>query len=199
MTTGWTSARLASASMHSSMLIPNVMHLSIRCCTCDNHRKLLLTFRKNTETSAVSVHIQEWIDGHQLPCGCKRQGWSRLPTPWILSCYKATLDLKKKNYYTSQRLVGLSLFRLPPGCLASASKSMAARNLTLCVTIRRAESTGEDPIYTCATDEDTAPRPPPRWDESTAPPARRRRAGDGPEAARRGRPAAFTWARGGGW
>ena len=90
--------------------------------------------------------------------------------------------LKNKSYYTSQRLVGLSLFRLPPGCLASASKSMAARNLTLCVTIRRAESTGEDPIYTCATEEDTAPRPPPRWDESTAPPARRRRAGDGAEA-----------------
>jgi len=36
VTTGWTSARLASASMHSSMLIPNVMHLSIRCCTCMN-------------------------------------------------------------------------------------------------------------------------------------------------------------------
>jgi hypothetical protein len=37
VTAGWTSARLASASMHSSMLIPNVMHRSIRCCTCGNH------------------------------------------------------------------------------------------------------------------------------------------------------------------
>jgi hypothetical protein len=49
-------------------------------------------------------------------------------------------------------------------------ESMAARNLIPCVTIRRAESTGEDPIYTCATDEDTASRGAPRWERSTAPP-----------------------------
>jgi hypothetical protein len=36
------------------------------------------------------------------------------------------------------------------------------------VAIRRAESTEEDPIYTCATDEDTACRPAPRWERSTA-------------------------------
>jgi hypothetical protein len=34
--------------------------------------------------------------------------------------------------------------------------------------IRRVESTGEDPIYTCATDEDTACRRAPRWERSTA-------------------------------
>lgn len=56
------------------------------------------------------------------------------------------------------------------GC--SERESMAARNLVPCVTIRRAESTGEDPIYTCATDEDTASRPAPRWERSTAPPPR---------------------------
>jgi len=47
-----------------------------------------------------------------------------------------------------------------------------ARNLIPCVTIRRAESTGEDPIYTCATDEDTNSRPPLRWERSTAPSTR---------------------------
>ena len=54
-----------------------------------------------------------------------------------------------------------------------------ARNLIPFVTIRRAESTGEDPIYTCATEEDTASRPAPRWERSTAPPTRwpRRRPG----------------------
>ena len=101
---------------------------------------------------------------------------------------KATLIEEKATLDSQPAPCWLSSLRLPPGAvgqLPQQSKSMAARNLTLCVTIRRAESTGEDPIYTCATDEDTAPRPPPRWDESTAPPARRRRAGDGPEAARR--------------
>ena len=89
-----------------------------------------------------------------------------------------------------------------------------ARNLIPFVTIRRAESTGEDPIYTCATDEDTNSRPPLRWERSTAPPTRwpRRRPGGagvsscGPSArsgrgrergGRAGR--AFTWARGANW
>ena len=91
---------------------------------------------------------------------------------------------------------------------------MAARNLVPCVMIRRAESTGEDPIYTCATDEDTASRPAPRWERSTAPPTRwpRRRPGGagvsscGPSArsgrgrkSGGGRTGEFTWARGADW
>jgi hypothetical protein len=36
--------------------------------------------------------------------------------------------------------------------------------------VQTAESTGDDPTYTCATDEDTACRPAPRWERSTAPP-----------------------------